>query len=456
MTTPDLSAIADPLVREQLAALPACDRFATVDELRAGVARLAADHPAVARLETIGRSRLGEPIERLVIAGGRRDAVVVGLPHPGEPFGGLTALQLAQRLCADAGLRDALGFTWHVVPCADPDGARLNEGWFAGPMTPSRYARGFYRPALDEQVEWTFPLEGDGDPALPEARALKALLDETRPALQCSLHNSEGGGIYYYLSHAHERLQAALPLLPAALGLPLHAGEPEAPGVRSLAPAVYLLPSGAELREMIAAAGLLDSWPGGTCSHDYAERHGTLTVVCEVPYWIDPGSHDETPTDEPYAALLRRHAERLERPLAEIGGTLDAIAQTARVDSPFLRAARDFRSQLGGLPAAQRERAEAIPAERTATAAERWSCEHELRMIQLVVGGMLLRALDAELAAGNVAASVRAARAEHAARFDRWAADADAAMPSRPAPIERLVAAQLATVLTAARALADD
>ena len=89
--------------------------------------------------------------------GRRGDALVFGLPHPNEPIGGLTAVHLARRLADDADLRERLGHRWHVVACIDPDGLRLNEGWLAGPFTREHYLRHFYRPAGDEQVEWTFP-----------------------------------------------------------------------------------------------------------------------------------------------------------------------------------------------------------------------------------------------------------------------------------------------------------
>ncbi len=50
--------------------------------------------------------------------------------------------------CEDAELRDGYDYTWHLIGCVDPDGTRLNEGWFAGPFTPRNYARHFYRPIL--------------------------------------------------------------------------------------------------------------------------------------------------------------------------------------------------------------------------------------------------------------------------------------------------------------------
>ena len=105
---------------------------------------------------------------------------------------------LGRLLCEDDALRDELGFSWHIMPCIDPDSTRLNEGWFAGPFTRRHYARHFFRPAPDQQVEWTFPLAYKSayfDRTLPETEALMRVIDELRPELMYSLHNAEHGGV---------------------------------------------------------------------------------------------------------------------------------------------------------------------------------------------------------------------------------------------------------------------
>jgi len=81
----------------------------------------------------------------------------------------------------------------------DPDGARPNEVWFAGTMTPKHYARNFYRPAGHEQVEWTFPNSYKTnyfDRTLPGTKALMRVMDDLKPALVVSLHNAGFGGVY--------------------------------------------------------------------------------------------------------------------------------------------------------------------------------------------------------------------------------------------------------------------
>ena len=113
-------------VLDHVAAVPDFAAFDTVDELHGRARRLAEEFPSLARLRRIGSSRLGEPLWCLTVGDGPRDALVVGFPHPNEPFGGLTALHLARSVCEDAALRAELGFTWHIAYCVDP-GRRAAE-----------------------------------------------------------------------------------------------------------------------------------------------------------------------------------------------------------------------------------------------------------------------------------------------------------------------------------------
>ncbi|QTV80298.1 M14 family zinc carboxypeptidase [Microbacterium sp. NIBRBAC000506063] len=107
--------------------------FPTVDELHAAMEDLRARRPDLVTSERIGTSRLGEPIRRYRVGSGALSALIVGGVHPNEPIGSLTVLHLVEQLIADDDFRGRLDTTWHIVPCADPDGMRLNEGWFATP-----------------------------------------------------------------------------------------------------------------------------------------------------------------------------------------------------------------------------------------------------------------------------------------------------------------------------------
>src|SRR5262249_39434981 len=132
------------LLEPCLARVPDHREFLTLDELRGRTRALVADFPGLARLETVGTSTEGRPLELRTIGPGGRPALLVGAPHPNEPIGTLTIDFLTRLLCENDALRARLDVTLFAVPVADPDGFVLNEGWFKGAFSPLRYALEFY------------------------------------------------------------------------------------------------------------------------------------------------------------------------------------------------------------------------------------------------------------------------------------------------------------------------
>lgn len=79
---------------------------------------------------------------------------------------------------------------------------------------------------------------------MPETQALMRVLDSVQPQLMCSLHNSEFGGAFYYLSEEMLGLAETSSNLVRQTEIPLHTGDAEIPGaVRSSSPGVFSLPS---------------------------------------------------------------------------------------------------------------------------------------------------------------------------------------------------------------------
>lgn len=443
----------------RITTVPAHDRFPGVDDLLTAFTRLAADHPDRATWQRIGTSRLGEPIGALSVGSGPLHAVVVGGVHPNEPIGFVTATHLAEQLLANPGWADSTGYTWHIVPCIDPDGTRLNEAWFAGPFTREHYSRRFYRPAPDEQVEWTFPFAHKRawfDRVIPETLALMRLIDRTRPALLCTLHNAESGGVYYYLSRPAPELYPTLQAIPAALGLALDTGEPEAPFITSLARGVYATINSAEAYDWVESLGMDPTADGhGDSSAAYAEGYGTLSMVAELPYWLDAGADDDRPSARAYADVLIERADRIGATAQLLLDVLATATPDLRVDSPFLRATRAFAPGLARGAEQDRARAADPSAARPATAAEGSSSADVVHMFRLRFGGMLLRALDSELAVGHGTPVLREQEARLAAAYDGWVAEATAGPPPQPIPIATLVGVQYGALLaTAAHARA--
>lgn len=442
-------------ILERIDALEPRRAFPGVDEIRAIADDIADRHPGVVTRTVIGTSRLGEEIVDYAIGDGPA-LLVVGGVHPNEPIGFHTALELMRDLAVGRRPTAGLGARWHIVPCIDPDGTRLNEGWFADPGDRVAYGRGFYRPAPVEQVEWSFPLDYRGvvfDEPIPETQALMSLMDETRPALVVGLHNAELGGVYYYATPDLAEAIPAFHAIPAHLGLPLDLGEPEFAGIEPLGDAVF---PALTARDMIDVLLNDDVDPthhvtaGGT--GDYASALGASAFVAELPYWSHPSADDTAPSGVSYAEVLRRKAEALD----EVGAVLAAAVDTAEphltIDSQLRRAAVVFARFLAGSGDAPRVRAEHPDSAREATVAEAFSNEDHVRMFQLRFGSMLARTLRAEIDAGTAAPAVRDALLGLEPHLEQWYAAARSAQSELDViPVEKLVGVQFGTVLAAAR-----
>jgi hypothetical protein len=443
-------------LEEETATVPEYTMFLGPEALEDKLREVAARSAGVATFRRIGTSRAGTPIGCLTVGDGERDAVVFGLPHPNEPIGGLTALHLAERLTAEAELRQRLGHRWHIIACIDPDGLRLNEGWLAGPFTREHYLRNFYRPAANEQVEWTFPVDHKQayfDAVMPETLALMRLIDSTRPALVGSLHNSELGGAYYYLTRAEPGLHPVLQELPERFGIPLDRGEPEMSTSTKFSDGVFSGMSLAELYDEAESLGGPLPVGGGDTSDSYTARYGGLCVVSEVPYWRDARISDTSPGTGSYAQALAGQADAFEEVGRLIVDGLERVSGRLLVDSPFLRATRFFGPAILGSVAGTRRRAADSSADRPATVAEEASLADQVHSVRLRFVGMFLRGLKAEAGIGNVRREVLALRDDLAVRLDDWHARAAIEDRSEVIPIRSLVATQYGALLASARHL---
>lgn len=212
-----------------IAAIPGIRHYPSVGDLR----RLAEDLRSDERFSVAvaGVSPGGRPVHHLRFGNGAFKVLIFGFPHPNEPVGGATITSLVNMLRQDASPLAALDVAWHIVPCIDPDGASLNEGWFLAPFDIRLQMRNFHRPEINAQVESSFPIDYKrlrfGDPA-PEALMLRSLLDGIRPDFYYALHNAAaGGGIWYLLDRAlSSRQYEQLTELAARHDLPMRRNPP--------------------------------------------------------------------------------------------------------------------------------------------------------------------------------------------------------------------------------------
>ncbi|MFJ8476059.1 hypothetical protein [Kitasatospora sp. NPDC094011] len=434
------------------------DRFPTVDDALRTIRTEAAATPG-SSVRRLGVSRAGEPLDLVTLGSGPRDVLVLAGPHPNEPVGLLTACELVRLVGAAirAGDPAVTPYTWHVLPCWDLDGARLNEAWYTGPTDITSYHRHFYRPGLAAQPEWTFPLDLPGarfDRPLPETVAVMTAIDTLRPEVMCSLHNSDLGGAFYILDRADTRLAPELTGIPAAHGLPVETVSMDTIGWDSPAPGVHILPGSAALHP---GAGPGHQPEHGVSSLHYAaQRHGTRGVIAEVPQWHVRRPHAPTRT-EAWTTAIRQEAARLLDVLAPVEAALDA-ADHAAPDSPFVPAVRDT-VRLARLSATVWT-TRVAPARPTdpVLADALWSAVHDgARLLPLRALGMWQRAFPEPAACSGPdspdgdGAGVLGRSAEHAHRSLGPLCESFKTETGLAAyPIGTLVAAQLAAVLASA------
>ncbi|MDR0896803.1 MAG: hypothetical protein LBN04_02995 [Oscillospiraceae bacterium] len=423
-----------------LAQIPDYQAFLTVDEINAELRKLAEDYPKTVQVFEAGVSRAGSPILCARIGDGQRKALFYGCPHPNEPIGAMMSLYFARAIAADDAYRRALGFTFLIIPVADVDGTRLNEGWFKGPFTLYEYARHFFRPASADQVEWSFPMDYKTyrfTDTMPETRALMRIIDEEKPCFLYSLHNAGFGGAYWYLSHPQpEGLFKALHARAEAGGVPLDLGEPEMPYIERLYPAVYRMPCARDQYDFLEKNVPGDPaayMEGGECSGAYAGAD-VQELVCELPYFFEPRVQSNRLLDFPRAEAIRQKLALEEAHYEALREAFAPVDQKLSPDNPF---AKMLRQTLRFLPIAiQSERAfiENNPAfDAPCRESEAFSAIEMTRFYQLLNWGLLARCGEATNAAAILEAEAEAL---------------EKALSYQVIPIRNLVAVQLASGLT--------
>lgn len=437
-----------------LARVPAYDRFLTLDEMVHRTREVARLHPDLASIESMGESTDGEPIEMLRIGDGPQRLLLFACPHPNEPIGAMLIQFLLDELIAQPSLRE--GRSWYLMPCVDPDGTRLNEGWFSGPFTIRNYARHFYRPRSEEQVEWSFPVKYKRysfDRPIPETRALMKALETVRPDFVYSLHNAGFGGVYYYISHDVPEAYEAFHAIPKARDLYLSLGEAEMPWAVEFHPAVFKVPTladGYDYNETYGDGSPEEKLQGGASSFDFLRELGlekTVALITELPYFQASQIEDRTPTSTSRREVILDGVARTESMVEVLEGLLERIASRMTLDTRFYRTvtsfARYFRSHLD---TKRRWASEAPDMDRLATVAERADELHVGTFYRLLIASMLTRAIDAQLevASDDVLVEARLDLEKH---LDGWATDVETNLDSTPIPIKKLVEVQYGAML---------
>ena len=291
-------------VANVLRAVPRFEKFCAVGELLSLVESLRTRSSRF-HVEVAGTSPRGVPIHHVRYGTGSRKALFVGFPHPNEPIGGLTVYSLLTLLDQGHAQLTGADVEWHIIPCIDPDGAILNEGWTQRPFTVENFMRNSHRPELRHQVDATFPLrykQLDFNEPSEEAQILRELLTRIRPDFYYSLHNTAAaGGVWYCLDRALDPgYYGKLHTLVAAEGLRLRTSVDLGDWSAAFATGIFEIYATKKIYDFLERtapdpAALIQH---GECSWEYLLRiHPTaVTLVTELPYLKHPsdGSMQET------------------------------------------------------------------------------------------------------------------------------------------------------------------
>lgn len=448
-----------------LANVPDYKVFHTVAEMDAHSLELAAEYPDRVSVFEAGKTRSGHPLYCLKIGSGSKNALLLGCPHPNEPIGAMMLEYFTRALCEDEALLQELDFTWYVIKSWDADGTMLNEGWFKGPFTLYTYARNFFRPPGNQQVDWTFPIEHKKwmwNTPIPETKAAMDLIDRIRPVMNYTLHNAGFGGVYYYISRPADEIYDALRGVAGKNGVPLNLGEPEAPFIKAFSPAIFEglgLAATYDYYEQYGIEHPEDLMDCGTCSSEYADKAcGTFTFLTELPYFYDKRIDDLSPADILRKDAVLAHLDQSKKDSDFIRAQLDLAKGCFSSVNPFKNALDAFLKYETGDEATRKMVTENPDYNKLATQAEKFDNLLTARFYKMLSFGLLVRANEYELgkmqAAGEVDApkqdALTRAMQNAEAELKKLAEYLEEQIQYQVIPIQKLVRIQLESGLIAA------
>jgi len=249
----------------------------------------------------LGKSENGYPIYCGKIGNSPKNALVFGFPHPNEPVGSLTCLSLIKTLLNYEKLRNL--YTWYIIPCADPDGAKLNEGWFKGDLSSRKLIFHYYRSKESIQTDWAFPIEYKNykfDKVPKNVMALKNLIDQIKPDLIYPVHSTVMGGTFFFLSDPlSENYYDKIIALCREYNLPINFGEPDSQFTKTLKGPILLNYGLEAIYDYYEKTGknpkLIITYGSDSISYAKKLNPKAFGIICEVPLMYDKKVENRTP-----------------------------------------------------------------------------------------------------------------------------------------------------------------
>lgn len=387
--------------------IPQYSAFLTVDEMDKSSLQLAEDYPDAVKIFKAGKSRNNHPIYCLKIGNGSKKALAYGCPHPNEPIGAMMLEYFSKALAENKEFREVLDYTWYIIKSCDPDGTKLNEGWFKGPYTIYNYAKNFFRPAMNQQVEWTFPIDYKDlhfNKPIAETKVLMDIIDEIKPEFIYSLHNAGFGGAFWYITKKFgKEVYKAYHNASIEQGVPLSLGEPEVPFAENFAPAIYKLIDTVEFYdyfEKYTKINPAEMIKYGTSSNGYANKdsYNSTVLVCELPYFYDKRIDDSSESDMMRRDSIIKNCNQEEEFLNTIIEEYNKIEEFITNNNPFMLAVADrLKFGTGGVEAKREWARNNKELFGKATVAQKFDSLVVSKFYNILYIGMIIRASEYEL-----------------------------------------------------------
>ncbi|MHA1828536.1 MAG: hypothetical protein ACTSX6_07800 [Candidatus Heimdallarchaeaceae archaeon] len=177
--------------------------------------------------KNIGESKSGKEIFSHQIGKGKTRVLVYGIPHSDEIVGSLTVDYLAELIDKFPILQEA--FTFQLIPCIDPDGLEMNNGWLKGKFSPMKFFLYRYHRPDEEDIDWSFPIKTNTytfETKLPETLAILKVLKTFQPHIFSSLHSIQFAGIHFYFDKNYMQLFDKIEAFVDKKNIPLQKGKP--------------------------------------------------------------------------------------------------------------------------------------------------------------------------------------------------------------------------------------
>ena len=393
----------------ELSLQPHYDRYLSVDELDRNSETLANDNTNAVKLLKLGKTKKGHQLLALKIGNGTHNALVYGCSNPEEPIGGVALDYFSHALTADERLLRELDYTWYIITCIDPDGARLTEGYLKGPFTPYNLALNYYRTPLSETGEDNFPYRYgdilDLNKPTPETISLMQILEGRKFDFVSSLHAMWLAGMTFQVSEPCAQIYGPLEQLAKTNGIAVGRrvfpwGE-VAPGVQL---ASWMTPATNYVRLKMQGKQPLQPLTGAFVLEfaRLANPH-VFMMIPECGAWFDPRIHDERPSGSTlkdareYRSILDKATNEL------VLDTYKALQPQLSVHSPFRTVLEDQIEEISHPTLSVIQPDLELTTEhlnREITVAQKLELEAELHIDRLFRIGLIIRTIEYEIQHG--------------------------------------------------------